>query len=216
MIGNIFDPGRISLWLLQLALLAPAILIAVTFHEFAHGYVAYLLGDPTAKERGRLSLNPLRHLDPLGTLMFVIFRFGWGKPVPVDNRYFKEPRWGMAVVSLAGPATNFTMAALLGLLLKTHVVGVTASGSPTSLFGLFVLMTAQINIYLGVLNLLPLPPLDGSRLVSALLPERLLKQYQAIEGYGIAIIFIAIFVFPGGLARIFEPFVGFFQRLFLV
>lgn len=203
-------------WLLDFLMLAPAVLIAVTFHEYAHGAVAHVFGDPTAKDQGRLSLNPLRHLDPLGTLMFVIFHFGWGKPVPVDSRHFKRPRWDMALVSLAGPATNFCLAAFFGLLLKLHIVVLSNDGSIGSLFAIFVWMTAQINIVLGVFNLFPMPPLDGSRLISAILPEPLLKRYQAIEGYGIAIIFVAIYFFPGGLFRIFEPFIGFFQHLFLV
>ncbi|MDP1808441.1 MAG: site-2 protease family protein [Actinomycetota bacterium] len=208
--------NTITNWLLSFLILAPAVLIAVTFHEYAHGAVANMLGDPTAKEQGRLSLNPLRHLDPIGTLLFVIFRFGWGKPVPVDSRHFKRPRWDMVLVSLAGPATNFSLAALFGLLIKFQVVTISGQGGGIGdLLGILVLMTAQINIVLGVFNLLPLPPLDGSRLVSALLPAPMLKHYHAIEGYGIAIIFISVYFFPGRLFGLFEPFIKFFQHLFL-
>ncbi len=193
---------------IEWTVLAVAVLVAVTFHEFSHGAVAYLLGDPTAKEQGRLSLNPLKHLDVFGTLMFVIFKFGWGKPVPVNHHYFKNPKWGMAFVSLAGPLSNFLIAAILGLLLKTGLI--------TGLAGYVVGSIAFINIILGVFNLLPLPPLDGSRLVSAILPEPLLKIYQSIEGYGIVIVFIAIYFYPGGFTRVFSPFINFFSNLFLV
>jgi len=215
MIANILSLNNIIKWLLDLLMLAPALLIALTFHEYAHGAVANMLGDPTAKEAGRLSLNPLRHLDPVGTMMLAIFHFGWGKPVPIDSRYFKRPRLDTALVSLAGPATNFTLAALFGLLIKFQVVPIPAQGDNIGLLLRLVLMTVQINIVLGVFNLLPLPPLDGSRLVSAMLPESMLKHYRAIEGYGIAIIFVSIYFFPGRLIGLFEPFINFFQHLFL-
>src|SRR3972149_2133519 len=165
----------IANWLWQLIFLAPAVLIAVTFHEYAHGATAYLLGDPTAKKSGRLSLNPLRHLDPLGTIMLVVFRFGWGRPVPVDSRYFRQPRWGMVLVSLAGPATHFLLGAGFGLFIK---LGLLTGGPLASLF----LMTAYVNIVLGVFNLLSLPPLDGSRPLAAILPGPPLKYYQGLEG----------------------------------
>jgi len=204
-------------------MLAPAVLIAVTFHEYAHGLAAYRLGDPTAKEQGRLSLNPLRHLDPVGTLMFIILHFGWGKPVPVDSRHFKRPRWDMALVSLAGPATNFLMALILGLVFRLHLLprpeallGRVTSITALLLVSVLLEKTVMINIVLGVFNLLPLPPLDGSRLVSALLPASMLKHYQAMEGYGIAIIFLSVYFFPGRLLGLFEPFINFFQHLFLV
>lgn len=215
MIANFLSLENITGWLLQFLMLAPAVLIAVTFHEYAHGAVAHMLGDPTAKDQGRLSLNPLRHLDPIGTLLFIIFRFGWGKPVPIDSSHFKHPRRDMALVSLAGPATNFTLAALFGLLIKFQLVTVSGQGGVGDMLGILVLMTAQINIVLGVFNLLPLPPLDGSRLVSALLPAGLLKHYHAIEGYGIAIIFVSVYFFPGRLFGLFEPFIDFFKHLFL-
>lgn len=208
MAENFFSAGVVRDWFLQLVVLAPAILIAVTFHEFAHGAVAHALGDPTAKERGRLTLNPLKHLDPLGTLLFVFVRFGWGKPVPVDGTRFAHPRRDMALVSLAGPVTNFVLAAFLGLFLKFRLVD--------DIGAALVWLTVQINIILGVFNLIPVPPLDGSRLMSAVLPVRLLKRYEAVEGYGIAIMFAMIFFFPGSLSRLISPFIEFFNRLFLV
>lgn len=223
MFENIFNMANIELKLLSFALLAAAVLIAVTFHECAHAAAAYFLGDDTAKKGGRLSLNPIRHLDPVGTIMFVLFRFGWGKPVPVDSRYFSHPRWGMAAVSLAGPASNFVLAFLLGMVFRLGFLA-----RPEVLFeqqtamtallmlSLLVEMAVQINIVLGVFNLFPLPPLDGSRLVSALLPESLLRYYQTIEGYGVAVVFLMIFIFPGLWSGIFSPFINFFQRLLLV
>jgi Zn-dependent protease len=196
--------------LIRLLFLAPAFLAALTFHEVAHGAVANFLGDPTAKRLGRLSLNPIRHLDPLGSLMFLIAGIGWAKPVPVNGAYFARPRRDMALVSLAGPAANFFTAMVLGLALKSALF------SGAGGIAQFVAALAYISIILGVFNLLPLPPLDGSRLVSAVLPDSLLGPYQALEGYGIAIIFIVIFVVPGGLFKILNPFIGFFSNLFLV
>lgn len=199
-----------GLWFVRLLITVPAILLSLTFHELAHGMTAYAFGDPTAKERGRLTLNPIRHLDPMGTILFFIAGFGWAKPVPVNGHYFQRPRRDMALVSLAGPATNFTLAALTGLVLSSGLVG------KETLSGAFVQYFMQINIVLGVFNLLPMPPLDGSRLVSALLPERLLVHYERIEGYGLAIIFAVVFFLPGGLFKLIGPVVNFFNRLFLV
>ena len=198
-----------SNWLISLVLLGPAILVAVTFHEFAHGAVANALGDPTAKKLGRLTLNPLKHLDPAGTILFIIFRFGWGKPVPVDGRYFAHPRRDMALVSLAGPATNFVIAAFLGMFIRTGLIN-------NELIEFMLRLTVQINIVLGVFNLIPVPPLDGSRLVSALLPVNMLRVYERFEGYGIAVMFATIFFFPGVLSSVLTPFIDFFTQLFLV
>ena len=203
MISNFPDINIINILVLALA-----VLVAVTFHEFAHGAVANMLGDPTAKQQGRVSLNPIRHLDVMGTIMFVIVGFGWGKPVPINTNNFKHPRWGMAFASLAGPVTNFVIAATLGLFLKL--------GLFTGLIGSIVEFIAYINIILGVFNLFPLPPLDGSRLVSALLPESMLPAYHSIEGYGVIVIFLLIFIFPGGFSRVFGPFINFFTELLLV
>jgi Zn-dependent protease len=191
-------------------LLAPVFLAALTLHELAHGAVANYLGDPTAKRAGRLTLNPIRHLDPAGALVFLFAGFGWAKPVPVNGAYFRHPRRDMALVSLAGPAANFSTAMVLGLVLKSSLF---PGASNTAQFLGYL---AYISIILGVFNLLPLPPLDGSRLVSAVLPESLLRPYQTLEGYGIAIIFLAIFILPGGLFKILGPFIGFFSNLFLV
>jgi Zn-dependent protease len=190
-----------------LPLIAPAILIAITFHEFAHGGVAYLFGDPTAKNHQRLTLNPLKHLDLAGTILFVLVGFGWGKPVPVDGRYFRHPRRDMLLVSLAGPVTNFILAAIFGLLYRLAPGG----GYLAALLQAVV----WINIVLAVFNLIPLPPLDGSGIVSAILPAGLHARYEAVQGYGIAIIFALVVFFPGVFDKLIGPFINFFAQLFL-
>ncbi len=201
--------------LAQLILSIPGFLIAMTFHEVAHGAVANLLGDPTAKKLGRLTLNPLKHLDRAGTIVFfisaIVFKmgFGWAKPVPVDGRYFAHPRRDMALVSLAGPAANFAIAAFLGLFIKHGLIG-------DQLIEIVVYLAVVINIVIGVFNLIPLPPLDGSRLIAAILPVNMLRVYERFEGYGVAIVFVGIFFFRGTFSSVLGPFVEFFERLFLV
>lgn len=162
----------------------PGLLLAVTFHEFAHGFTAYLMGDKTAQEHGRLTLNPLRHLDVAGTLMLIMFGFGWGKPVPIGSERMKNVRLGVVLVSLAGPFTNILLAAFLGQLYKLFTLN--------SFLGVIFYAAATINLFLAVFNLIPLPPLDGSRVVMALLPRSLARKYAMLEGYGIAILFLII------------------------
>src|SRR2546422_1034285 len=145
-----------------LLFLLPAVLIAATCHEFAHALVADRLGDPTARQLGRLSLNPLVHLDLLGTLFFVLFSFGWARPVPVNDRNFANPRLGMLLVAVAGPLANVALAFALGLLVQTQ-------GLAGTLWGDLASMLVWINIVLAVFNLIPIPPLDGSRILEALL-----------------------------------------------
>ncbi len=163
--------------LLQLLLRVAAVLICVMVHEVSHGLAAYLLGDPTAKAQHRLSLNPMRHIDPFGALMMLVVGFGWAKPVPVDMRYFKKPRSGMAITALAGPVSNFVLAYLL-LLLAYLVLGllyVTGAVMTDFWFGLidFLTLLCALSIGLGVFNLIPFPPLDGSKVLGAFLPERI-------------------------------------------
>ncbi len=201
-------------WLVLFTILAPGFLVALTLHELAHGAMAYALGDPTAKKLGRLTLNPLKHLDAAGTIVFILSisvgrGIGWGKPVPVDGRHFDHPRRDMALVSLAGPATNFALAAFFGLILRMNIVH-------TDITAAMLEWTVLINIGLGVFNLIPLPPLDGSRLLAAILPVSLLRVYEQFEGYGIAIMFGVIFFFPGVISGFMSPFMEFFSRLFLV
>jgi len=158
-----------------------ALIFAITLHEFAHAATATYLGDSTAKFSGRLSLNPLKHLDPLGTLFLFIAGFGWGKPVPFDSHFVKHGRWGIALIGLSGPTTNFLIAFFLGAFLKTGLVH-------TSFINIF-LITIFINIVLGVFNLIPIPPLDGSKLLEAILPESKQHIVHELEQKGPIILF---------------------------
>lgn len=159
---------------------ALAAIIALTVHEYAHGYVAYRLGDDTAKNSGRLSLNPVRHLDPIGALCMVFFHVGWARPVPINPRYFKNPKRGFALSALAGPLSNIILGFLGGgLYLFTYALLRDVSFPSQNLaynlatnLLLFLFVFHSVNIGLGVFNLLPLPPFDGSRLLNVLLPEK--------------------------------------------
>jgi Zn-dependent protease len=200
----------------QIALAAPPLLFSITCHEVSHGYVAYRLGDPTAKEAGRLTLNPLKHLDPLGLLVFVVTRFiGWAKPVPVNPWNLKDPRRGMMWVALAGPTTNFLLAIALAIpfqllyrmdpILSRYLMAFFLTGRIPPLEGihyllvpLFLMMSMGIiiNVALGFFNLLPIPPLDGGRIVTGLLPSSVAREYARIEPYGL-IILVVFLVFGG-------------------
>ena len=163
--------------LLALLLRVVAVLICIMVHEVSHGLAAYLLGDPTAKAQHRLSFNPLRHIDPFGALMMLLVGFGWAKPVPVDMRYFKKPKVGMAVTALAGPVSNFVLAyvALLIAYLILGIAAATGALASSLLQGVldFCSLTASLSIGLGVFNLIPFPPLDGSKVLGAFLPDRI-------------------------------------------
>ncbi|HEX4896611.1 MAG TPA: site-2 protease family protein [Solimonas sp.] len=189
----------IDLTLVQkIAVWALPVVFAITVHEAAHGYVARALGDRTAESLGRLSLNPLRHIDPVGTvivpgILLVLggFLFGWAKPVPVDYRNLRSPRRDMAIVAAAGPASNALMALAWGLLLKLAMSMPQAEGL---WLGLRYMAVAGIfiNIVLMVLNLLPLPPLDGGRVLAGLLPARAAYGLARIEPYGLVILVILL------------------------
>ena len=170
----------------ELLFLLPAVLLAVTVHEFAHAFVADRLGDPTPRQLGRLTLNPLAHLDVLGTLFFVLFFFGWARPVPVNPRNFANPRQGMLQVALAGPLANVTVAFAVGLVLKTQ-------GLPGPLWGELAAMVVGINVVLAVFNLIPIPPLDGSRILEGLLPAEQAIAYRRIQPYGTIIILVLLY-----------------------
>jgi Zn-dependent protease len=181
-------------------LLAPAFLIAITFHELAHGFVAYKLGDPTAKMLGRLTFNPLKHLDPVGTLALIVTgMIGWAKPVPVNPHNLRNPKQDMMWVSFAGPATNFIFAIIAAMVFRV------LAGLPISnidFFGeklfrpilLMTYLTVRINIGLGVFNLIPIPPLDGSTILMGLLPNKQALAYSKIERYGFFILLALIFL----------------------
>ena len=172
-------------YIIDLLICVPVVLISLTFHECAHGFIAYKLGDPTAKCMGRLSLNPVRHIDPIGAICMLIFHFGWAKPVPIDTRYFKNPKWGMAISALAGPAANVLLG-FIGCFLYTLSINFirVATGSFAYYIAYawinFVFYFGWLNIALALFNLIPLPPLDGSRIFLIFLPE---KSYFAVMKY---------------------------------
>ena len=193
-----------------LLLLVPVLIFALCFHEFAHAWVAYKLGDPTAKQSGRLTLNPLAHLDPMGALMILIIGFGYAKPVPVDARYLKNPRTDMMKVAFAGPAANLLLAFVGGTIIRAHIVG----GSLILMLYLFT----QINIMLAVFNMIPIPPLDGSQIFSGLMVRKNPNLVMKLQMYGPQILFGLILI--GYLTEIsplwwaMSPFVNFFLFLF--
>ena len=189
------NPGQ----LIGLLLSAPGVLIAITFHEFAHGYAAYLLGDDTARREGRLSLNPFAHLDPIGTLMLLVAGFGWGKPVHVNPRNYTRKmsmEKGEAIVSLAGPLMNFILA-IIFTLIYCAIFKFASLSFMTSNVGTIVLLlissTISVNIGLGVFNLIPLPPLDGSKIIMPFLPYNA-KQWFINNEQIFYIIFVLIWI----------------------
>ncbi len=208
-----FDPKSIIL-------LIPVILFALSVHEYSHGMVAYRLGDPTAKYAGRLTLNPLSHLDPMGTIMIFLVGFGWAKPVPVDPSYFANPKRDMLWVALAGPAANMVLALLSGLVIR--FISVNPEPFLANSFGpSFITMmyrSLHINLMLAVFNLLPIPPLDGSKILYGVLPPEYEHIAYNLERYGPRVLFgLIIFgMFTGvSIFWIFiGPFVGFFSGLF--
>ena len=166
-----------------------AVLLCLTVHETCHGLAAYALGDPTAREQHRLSLNPLRHIDWLGLAMMLAAGFGWAKPVPVDPRYFRRPKQGMAVTALAGPASNFLLALAAVFLSREIYLHVSAPGPVWALLFDFLLYTlAPLSIGLGLFNLLPIPPLDGSKVLGAFLPDQVYFGLMRYERYGMLLL----------------------------
>lgn len=165
----------------------PAALIAIVCHELSHGLISYLLGDPTPKEQGRLSLNPAKHLDLFGTLCLIFFGFGWAKPVRVDPRYYKNPKWGMALVALGGPLANFIIALISGLAVTLIQNYAPYTEFYNILFNFFLYLMI-INIGLGTFNLIPIPPLDGSKIIGAILPDTAYVQYMKYQKYGMIFI----------------------------
>ncbi len=203
-----------------LVLLIPVILFALTVHEYAHGMVAYRLGDPTAKHAGRLTLNPLSHLDPMGTIMLFLVGLGWAKPVPVDPRYFANPKRDMLLVALAGPAANMGLALLSGLVIRflTSDPSAFLSGAPGTILISMMVRSLQINLMLAVFNLLPVPPLDGSKIMYGLLPPQYDHLAYNLERYGPMVLFglIMMGMLTGySILWVFiGPFVRFFAFLF--
>ena len=191
-------------WLIEFLLSLPAILLALSVHECAHAWAAYKLGDPTAKIFGRLTINPLKHLDPLGVLCMIVARFGWARPVPVNSRNLKNPKRDMVLVSLAGPAANIVLAFIGLLVLRILQVFLLPALSPVSLgsFGTgaivmlleFLVLFCMLNAGLAIFNLLPIPPLDGSHLLALILPSRIYFKYVQYERYiSFALVLLLVF-----------------------
>lgn len=184
MLGSLFSGNLNIEYIKNLLLSIPIVLFSLSLHEFAHGYVAYKMGDPTARNLGRLTLNPIKHLDPLGTLSMILFRFGWAKPVPINTRYFKSGKKGMALTALAGPISNLLLA-FVGVIIYTVLnIPKLLPNTPYSevIVDLFALLII-LNTYLAVFNLLPIPPFDGSRLAFVFLPDRLYFGIMKYERY---------------------------------
>ena len=189
--------------LIDLLMQVAAVLLCLTIHETCHGLAAYALGDPTAKRMHRLSLNPLRHIDPFGALMMLVVGFGWAKPVPVDMRYFKHPKSGMALTALAGPASNFLLAtvALLiaSLLWNTQAVFYSDGAAPVYLL-MFLIQVAVLSVGLGLFNLIPVSPLDGSKILFSFLPDRwyytILRYERYVMVLVIALVWLGVFDKP--------------------
>jgi Zn-dependent protease len=212
----------------KIAVMALPLIFAIVFHEVAHGWVANKLGDPTARDMGRLTLNPIPHIDLIGTIIMPLMLFlltdgrmlfGYAKPVPIDPRYFKDPKKGMALSSIAGPGVNIAMAVIFSFLLRVVMVGLEGK-VPEPAWGWFAtpitLMLGYgviINVVLAVLNLIPIPPLDGSRIVYWLLPDKLAGAYYQLERYGMIILMLLIFT--GILGRIMTPVIRPLLGLFL-
>jgi len=180
---------------------------AIVFHEVAHGYVAYRLGDSTAKRLGRLSLDPLRHIDPIGTILVPALLafvglpvFGWAKPVPINPRNFRDPRWGMLWTGLAGPTANLIMAAAAGLVLRVLAVGGMAEAGWGSIVVLVLYVFAQINLVLLFFNLIPIPPFDGSRVLPVFLSDAAMVHYARVERFGFLII-LGLLYFGQGIMQ---------------
>ena len=189
-------------------LISPLLLVSLVLHELAHGWVAWKLGDPTAKLHGRLTLNPLKHLDPWGTVMLAVtffgsggtFFFGWAKPVPVDPRYFKDGQRGMMWVGLAGPVVNYALA-----LVATGAIWLTYTWSAVVTEALYMLLV--LNVILGTLNLIPIPPLDGSRVLGGFLPREAYKRWVTYDRYG-NYVFLGLFVVLVSFPKLFDATFG--------
>ena len=197
-------------------------IFAITLHEVAHGYVASLCGDQTARLQGRLTVNPLKHIDLVGTiivpivmLIFTHFMFGWAKPVPVDPRNLRHPRRDMALVACAGPISNFLQACFWGLMMKIGLMSSTINSDFGTFVGIPLILMGRagvaLNIMLGVLNLIPIPPLDGSRVLSSLLPPRAAYTFASIEPYGFMILLVLLMT--NTLSSVMTPFIQFFTGI---
>jgi len=213
-------PWKLATWLIPL-------IIAIVFHEVSHGLVANALGDPTAKQRGRLSFNPFRHIDPFGTVLLPMLLavtgapvFGWARPVPVVARRLRNPRWHMILVALAGPGMNLLLAAVAAVMISA-LIALAPTGIGWAFLGQNLLNFVAINIFLAVFNLIPMPPFDGGHVVEGLLPPALAAQYGKLKRYGFLLLIILLLVvprmFPGAdiVGRVVGPPVHWLMRALL-
>lgn len=185
-----------SLW--DAVLRVAAVLLCLTIHETCHGLAALALGDPTAKSMHRLSFNPLRHIDWFGLAMMFVAGFGWAKPVPVDPRYFRKPKQGMALTALAGPVSNFVLAILAMMMSKVIYLYAPYTAAWNTAFQFFLYTLAPLSVGLGLFNLLPIPPLDGSKVLGAFLPDRSYFVLMRYERYGMLLLVALSFAGIGG------------------
>lgn len=206
MLGELFNnPFAFFSWLV-------ALIVAITIHEFSHAFAADRLGDPTPRVQGRLTLNPLAHLDPVGTLMLLIARFGWGKPVVFDPFNLRHPRRDAAIISIAGPVSNLLLATALSLLLRLVLT------TPYAMIVyVFVQPVIVMNVFLAVFNLVPIHPLDGFKIVGGILPPEYARQWQELESYGMIFLLFLVFpVFgPSPISRIISPVITFLLSLLI-
>jgi len=186
-------------------------LLCITFHELSHGFVAYKLGDPTAKQMGRLTLNPIKHIDIIGLVMMVVFRFGWAKPVPVNMQNFKKPKRYMAITALAGPISNVLLSVVV-----LFIFGLLYTPLGENMVVIeMITRTAYISLALAIFNIVPIPPLDGSKVLFSLLPDNAYNKLMRYERYGmiLLIIFISTSAFSATVGRITSVV---FEKLYLI
>lgn len=205
---DIFNHG-VLFRILDVLITVVAAIISITIHEVSHGFAAYKCGDDTAKIYGRLSLNPLKHIDWIGALCLVVFKFGWAKPVPVNSFNFKNKKRDIIIVSLAGPVSNFILAFVSMLLVSVLVV----SNYPTQVLATFLITLVYLNIGLGVFNLIPIPPLDGSKILGEFLSGGAKYRYLGFERYGSLVLLLVFALRP--LNNIFSSVLGFLQGIVL-
>jgi len=218
------DGGGVSQLIAYIAIIAVPLLAAIILHEVAHGAVAYVLGDPTAARHGRLTLNPIPHIDPVGTILLPgllllaphilgtpAFVFGWAKPVPVDFRRLGHPRRDTVLVALAGPATNLLLATASVVVLR-FLPDASEAGSLTGGLAQMALASVWVNCVLAVFNLIPVPPLDGGRLLTALLPPSASRVMRTVEGVGFVVVLLVV-MNTNIVGRLVRPVVGFLLRV---
>ncbi|MFW6306701.1 MAG: site-2 protease family protein [Bacillota bacterium] len=208
--------------IVDIILLIPVGLLSISFHEYMHGRISYMLGDPTPKAMGRLTLNPLAHLSLVGTLALIIMKIGWAKPVPVNPRYYKNPRKGMMYVGIAGPAANLFLAGVFSILfhmmaiinnmssneLYYHMQSTQWNANVIKMISLMIFLGILINLALAIFNLLPVPPLDGSKILRGFLPAKFDKYFYKLEGPA-GMVVLLVLLYTGIISRTIFPAVNF-------